>query len=111
MGQPITVVRRPSSRAGVVRFETNRALTGMGHERYRAGDDIPGTTPADELARRLFARGGIAGVHMNGSVVTLEMADADSDPEGIEEIIAGLYLYWVEGVRVPDDDEFTDAVG
>ena len=110
MGQPITVVRRPSSRAGVVRFETNRALTGMGHERYRAGDDIPGTTPADELARRLFARGGIAGVHMNGSVVTLEMADADSDPEGIEEIIAGLYLYWVEGVRVPDDDELTDAV-
>ena len=111
MGQPITVVHRPSSRAGVVRFETNRALTGMGHERYRAGDDIPGTTPADELARRLFARGGIAGVHMNGSVVTLEMADADSDPEGIEEIIAGLYLYWVEGVRVPDDDELTDAVG
>ena len=111
MGQPITVVRRPSSRAGVVRFETNRALTGMGHERYRAGDDIPGTTPADELARRLFARGGIAGVHMNGSVVTLEMADADSDPEGIEEIIAGLYLYWVEGVRVPDDDELADAVG
>ena len=48
---------------------------------------------------------------MNGSVVTLEMADADSDPEGIEEIIAGLYLYWVEGVRVPDDDELTDAVG
>ena len=111
MGQPITVVRRPSSRAGVVRFETNRALTGMGHERYRAGDDIPGTTPADELARRLFARGGIAGVHMNGSVITLEIADADSDPEGIEEIIAGLYLYWVEGVRVPDDDELTDAVG
>ena len=111
MGQPITVVRRPSSRAGGVRFETNRALTGMGHESYRAGDDIPGTTPADELARRLFARGGIAGVHMNGSVVTLEMADADSDPEGIEEIIAGLYLYWGEGVRVPDDDELTDAVG
>ena len=111
MGQPITVVRRPSSRAGVVRFETNRALTGMGHERYRAGDDIPGTTPADELARRLFARGGIAGVHMNGSVVTVEMDDADADPEGIEEIIAGLYLYWVEGVRVPDDDELTDAVG
>ena len=111
MGQPITVVCRPSSRAGVVRFETNRALTGMGHERYRAGDDIPGTTPADELARRLFARGGIAGVHMNGSVVTVDMADADADPEGIEEIIAGLYLYWVEGVEVPGDDELTDAVG
>ena len=111
MGQSITVVCRPSSRAGVVRFETNRALTGMGHERYRAGDDIPGTTPADELARRLFARGGIAGVHMNGSVVTVEMADADADPEGIEETIASLYLYWVEGVEVPGDDELTDVAG
>ena len=111
MGQQITVACRPSSRAGGDRFETNRALTGMGHERYRAGDDIPGTTPADELARRLFARGGIAGVHMNGSVVTVDMADADADPEGIEEIIASLYLYWVEGVEVPGDDELTDAVG
>jgi hypothetical protein len=48
---------------------------------------------------------------MNGSVVTVEMAGADSDPEGIEEIIAGLYLYWVDGVEVPDDDELTDVVG
>jgi len=39
------------------------------------------------------------------------MADADADPEGIEEIIASLYLYWVEGVEVPGDDELTDAVG
>ena len=111
MGQPITVVCRPSSRAGAARFATTRAVTGMGHERSRAGDAIPGTTPADELARRLFARGGIAGVHMNGSVVTVDMADADADPEGIEEIIASLYLYWVDGVEVPDDDELTDAVG
>ena len=36
MGQPVTVIEKPSSRAGIVRFETNRVLTGMGHD-GRAG--------------------------------------------------------------------------
>jgi hypothetical protein len=35
MGQPVTVIEKPSSVSGVVRFETNRPLTGMGHEIYR----------------------------------------------------------------------------
>ena len=109
MGQPITVVEKPSSRTGVVRYETNRALTGMGHERYRAGDEILGTAPADELARRLFDRGGITGVHVNGNVVTVEPAEAEA--EGIDEVIASLYLYWVEGVEVPSDDELMGADG
>ena len=115
MGQPITVVEKPSSRTGVVRYETNRALTGMGHERYRAGDEILGTAPADELARRLFDRGGITGVHVNGNVVTVELADAEAEAEaeaeGIDQVIASLYLYWVEGVEVPSDDELMGADG
>ncbi len=111
MGQPITVVTKPSSRAGVVRYETNRALTGMGHERYRAGDEILGAAPADELARRLFDRGGITGVHVNGNVVTVELTEAKAEAEGIDEVIASLYLYWVEGVEVPSDDELMGADG
>ncbi|SUZ85013.1 uncharacterized protein METZ01_LOCUS37867 [marine metagenome] len=111
MGQPITVVEKPSSRTGVVRYETNRALTGMGHERYRAGDEILGTAPADELARRLFDRGGITGVHVNGNVVTVELTEAKAEAEGIDEVIASLYLYWVEGVEVPSDDELMGADG
>ena len=111
MGQPITVVEKPSSRTGIVRYETNRALTGMGHERYQAGDEILGAAPADELARRLFDRGGITGVHVNGNVVTVELADADADAEGIDQVIASLYLYWVEGVEVPSDDELMGTVG
>jgi len=113
MGQPITVVEKPSSRTGVVRYETNRALTGMGHERYRAGDEILGTAPADELARRLFDRGGITGVHVNGNVVTVELAEAEAkaEAEGIDEVIASLYLYWVEGVEVPGDDGLMGADG
>ena len=111
MGQPITVVEKPSSRTGVVRYETNRALTGMGHERYRAGDEILGAAPADELARRLFDRGGIAGVHVNGNVVTVELTEAEAEAEGIDEVIASLYLYWVEGVEVPSDDELMGVDG
>ena len=111
MGQPITVVEKPSSRTGVVRYETNRALTGMGHERYRAGDEILGTAPADELARRLFDRGGITGVHVNGNVVTVELTEAEAEAEGIDEVIASLYLYWVEGVEVPSDDELMGVDG
>ena len=111
MGQPITVVAKPSSRAGVVRYETNRALTGMGHERYQAGDEILGAAPADELARRLFDRGGITGVHVNGNVVTVELADAEAEAEGIGQVIASLYLYWVEGVEVPSDDELMGTDG
>ena len=109
MGQPITVVEKPSSRAGIVRYETNRALTGMGHERYQAGDEILGAAPADELARRPFDRGGITGVHVNGNVVTVELTEAEA--EGIDEVIASLYLYWVEGVEVPSDDELMGADG
>ena len=111
MGQPITVVAKPSSRAGVIRYETNRALTGMGHERYQVGDEILGAAPADELARRLFDRGGITGVHVNGNVVTVELADAEAEAEGIDQVIASLYLYWVEGVEVPSDDELMGTDG
>ena len=111
MGQPITVVEKPSSRTGVVRYEPHRALPGMGHERYRAGDEILGAAPADELARRLFDRGGIAGVHVNGNVVTVELTEAEAEAEGIDEVIASLYLYWVEGVEVPSDDELMGADG
>ena len=63
MGQPITVVEKPSSKPGIARFETNRSLTGMGHERYRSADDVLADRPVDELARRLFATGGVRTVH------------------------------------------------
>ena len=68
MGQSIVVLEKPSSNPGVVRFETNRAITGMGHERYVAGTEVWGHRPPDELARRLLARGGVAGVQINGNV-------------------------------------------
>ena len=42
---------------------------------------------------------------------TIQLADIEADVDGIDEIIASLYLYWVEGVEVPGDDELTDVAG
>ncbi len=109
MGQPIAVIRRSSPRPGVVRYELNRNLTGMGHERYRAGDEIRGDRPPDELARRLFARGGVDAVHVYGQVVTIELSE--NDESGIEDVIRDLYRYWVPGREVPADEELVAGAG
>jgi hypothetical protein len=103
MGQPVTVIEKPSSRAGVVRYEINRVLTGMGHEVYRGAPTEGSQKPADVLARRLFERGGIRTVHVNGSVITIELAE--NRTEGIVEIIESLYTYYVPGVEPPSDEE------
>lgn len=103
MGQPVTVLERPTTTPGVVRFETNRNLTGMGHKGYRSVADATQANPADELARRLFARGGIATIHVYQNIVTVQLADG-SPPAGIKELIEELYLYYTEGV-VPEIPE------
>jgi hypothetical protein len=93
MGQPITVAEKPSSTPGVVRFEVNRSLTGMGHERYAAGDVLDGERPVDELARRLFARGGIDHVHVNSSIITVDVSKG-YEADGLADIIRGLFLHY-----------------
>ncbi len=97
MGQPITVIEKPAARHGMVRFDLNRNLTGMDHERYVVGQDIPGQRPPDELARRLFAHGGVASVAMIANTVTVDLADGHSS-EGLREVIEGLYTFYREGV-------------
>jgi len=97
MGQPIVVTEKPTARPGVWRFEANRVLTGMAHERYRSGTDVIGARPPDELARRLFAQGSAEEVHVYGNVVTVVLARGHG-PEGLREIIEGLYTYYREGV-------------
>lgn len=100
MGQPITVVEKATGRPDVVRFELNRSLTGMGHERYRAGDTVDGPRPVDELARRLFDHGGVEGVHVYSNVVTVDLADGAS-AEGLLEVLEELFIYYQEGVVPP----------
>ncbi|MCY4068973.1 MAG: hypothetical protein OXE79_07710 [Acidimicrobiaceae bacterium] len=108
MGQPVTFLRTVSPRPGIVRFELNRSLTGMGHERYKAGEEILGNRPCDELARRLLATGRLSSLHIYGSVVTAELAAADDS--GLGDVIAGLYTYYVPGVEIPSDEELIAMV-
>jgi hypothetical protein len=93
MGQPITVVEKPSPRPGVARFETNRSLTGMGHERYGSAEDILAERPVDELARRLFATGGVDSVHVNGSVVTVHLTGS-VETGRLLDVIRRLYIHY-----------------
>jgi hypothetical protein len=101
MGQPITVTEMPTTRPGVVRFELNRSLTGMGHERYASRAAATGVRPVDELARRLFDHGGVDVVHVYSNVVTVDLA-ADRTSDGLRQVIEELFLYYTEGV-VPAD--------
>jgi hypothetical protein len=105
MGQPVTVIEKPSSRPGVVRFELNRTLTGTGHERYRHDVPVEGDRPPDELARRLFSRGGVDAVHINSNVVTVDLARG-ADTLGLLDIIEDLYTYYRPGVPVPSPEDF-----
>jgi hypothetical protein len=93
MGQPITVTTKRGDRADIVRFELNRSLTGMGQERYRAGQEILGDRPPDELARRLFAHGGVEGVHIYSNVVTVDLAEGAST-DGLADIVGSLFVHY-----------------
>ncbi len=93
MGQPINVVEKPTSTPGIARFETNRSLTGMGHERYRSVDDVLDDRPVDVLARRLFETGGVTEVHANGSVVTVHLVEGWTGAR-LLDVIRGLYIFY-----------------
>lgn len=107
MGQPITVVEKSSSNPGVLRFETNRPLSGTGHEHYTGPPSELLDRPVDEIARRLFAAGGVDTVHINGSVVTVSLGRG-SHGAGLGDIIRGLFLHYgetpMDTVPVPMDE-------
>ncbi|MGI9120518.1 MAG: NifU N-terminal domain-containing protein [Acidimicrobiales bacterium] len=108
MGQAITVVEKPSAVPGVMRFETNRSLTGTGHERYRSGHAVAGHRPPDELARRLFDHGGVDGVHIYSNIITVDLADG-FDGAGLREIVHDLFIHYRPGVLPPSDRDLTGA--
>jgi hypothetical protein len=105
MGEPVTVTEKPSSRSGFVRFETNRTFTGMGHERYAAGEEIYGNRSSDEVARALFATGKVDEVHVYGQAVTVKLFK-DETSEGLREVLENLYIHYRPGVEVPTAESF-----
>jgi len=100
VGQPVTVVKKPSSNPGVVRFEINRSITGMGHERYAAAPGPEYDRHCDEMARRLFGHDGVESVHINSNVITLNMSFG-ADEAALIETIESLFTYYRPGVEVP----------
>jgi hypothetical protein len=110
MGQPITVVEKPSPRPGVARFETNRSLTGMGHERYRSVEDILADRPVDELARRLFATGGVDSVHVNGSVITVHVTGTVESGK-LLDVIRGLYIHYPQATPSANGGSAVETAG
>jgi hypothetical protein len=109
MGQPITVEEKPSATPGVVRFELNRSLTGMGHERYPNREAVSGDRVVDELARRLFDSGKVAAVHIYSNVVTVDLAKG-MESAGLAGIIHDLFIYYTPGVVPPSDEELIAQV-
>jgi len=104
MGQLVAVTEKPSSSRGVVRFEINRTLSGMGHERFSSVDDAWGSTPSDELARRMFATGQVAAVHVYANIITVDLAKGH-DSAGLSDLVRDLYQYWKPGVEPPEFDD------
>jgi hypothetical protein len=97
MGQPISVVEKPTPRPGVVRFEINRSLTGMGHERYDSGVEVTGNRPPDELARRLLAHDGVTAVHIYSNEITVEVQPG-VDPAALRSTVEELFIHYTPGV-------------
>jgi hypothetical protein len=105
MGQLVGVVEKRSSTRGVVRFELNRSLSGMGHERFSSVAEAAGhTTPSAILARLLFATDQVASVHVYANIVTVDIKKGH-DAEGLAEIVAEMYRYWKPGVQPPSFDD------
>ena len=109
MGQQIGVIEKSSSNPGVVRFEANRNLTGMGHEVFHSVAEAIGSRPAAALARNLLSTGQVATVHVFGNMITVDLAKG-CDSAGLGDVVRDLYQYWKPGMEMPTfEDVVADA--
>jgi hypothetical protein len=100
----VGVTEKRSATPGVVRFELNRSLSGMGHERFTSLDEAIGQRPSASLARQLFATGKVGSVHIYGNMVTVDLTKG-YDSGGLAEIVGEMYRYWKPGVEPPSFDD------
>jgi hypothetical protein len=100
MGQPVAVIVKHSPTPGMVRFEANRNLTGMGHETFRTAADAVGPRPAASLARTLLATGQVQQVHMFGNIVTVDLLKGFT-ADGLADVVRDMYQYWKPGMVPP----------
>ena len=104
MGQQIAVIAKPSRIPGVVRYEANRNLTGMGHETFTSADQAIGPRPAAVLARDLLSTGQVSSVHMYGNMITVDLAKGFT-ADGLDAVVRDMYQYWKPGMTPPSFDD------
>ncbi len=97
MGLAINVTEHSTRRPGVVRFEADRGLTGMAHERYASAADVIFDRPPDRLAKAMFERGGVGNVHIYGNEITVTL-EPGADTSGMADLIENLFIHYREGV-------------
>ena len=103
MGQQVSVVEKPSPRPGVLRFETNRSLTGMGHERFTSMGDAVGPRPAAALARQLLSTGKVDSVYIYGNIISVDISNGQT-ADGLSDVVRDMYQYWKPGMEMPTFD-------
>ena len=104
MGQLVAVEQKAGGASTVVRFETNRSLTGSGHERFTSAAEAKGSRPAAVIARRFFESGHVSWVHVYGNCITASL-EAGASQSGLNEIVRDLYQYWKPGMVPPTLEE------
>jgi len=104
MGQLVAVEQKAGGASTIVRFETNRSLTGMGHERFTSAAEAKGPRPAAVIARRFFEAGHVSWVHVYGNCITASL-EAGASQSGLNEIVRDLYQYWKPGMVPPTLEE------
>lgn len=73
MGKSVQIVAFARPRAGFVRIEIDRSLTGTGHESYNEAPIEDSVRPTDVLARTLFETGIVQRVHIFSNVITIAL--------------------------------------
>ena len=104
MGQLVAVEQKAGGASTVVRFETNRSLTGSGHERFTSAAEAKGPRPAAVIARRFFEAGHVSWVHVYGNCITASL-EAGASQTSLNEIVRDLYQYWKPGMVPPTLEE------
>jgi len=104
MGQLVAVEQKAGGASTVVRFETNRSLTGSGHERFTSASEAKGPRPAAVIARRFFESGHVSWVHVYGNCITASL-EAGASQASLNEIVRDLYQYWKPGMVPPTLEE------
>ncbi len=104
MGQLVAVEQKAGGASTIVRFETNRSLTGMGHERFISAAEAKGPRPAAVIARRFFEAGHVSWVHVYGNCITASL-EAGASQASLNEIVRDLYQYWKPGMVPPTLEE------